>query len=40
MDEDKIEEIGLQPLKDLLKKMGGWPVLEVLGLFIPVSPSS
>ena len=28
MDEDKIEEIGLQPLKDMLHKMGGWPVLE------------
>jgi len=28
MDEDKIEEIGLQPLKDMLKDMGGWPVLE------------
>merc|ERR1712112_285300 len=28
MDEDKIEEIGFQPLKDMLHKMGGWPVLE------------
>jgi len=28
MGEEKIEEIGIQPLKDMLKKMGGWPVLE------------
>ena len=28
MDEELIEEIGLDPLKDILKKMGGWPVLE------------
>ena len=29
MNEPLIEEIGLQPLKDKLKSMGGWPVLEV-----------
>ena len=28
MDEELIEEIGLDPLKETLKKMGGWPVLE------------
>ena len=28
MDLAKLEEIGLQPLKDMLKKFGGWPVLE------------
>jgi len=28
MDEEKIENIGLDPLKDMLKDMGGWPVLE------------
>merc|ERR1711990_654266 len=28
MNEPLIEEIGLQPLKDKLKSMGGWPVLE------------
>ena len=28
MDLDQIERIGLQPLKDILKKFGGWPVLE------------
>ena len=28
MDTDKIEKIGLQPLKDMLKELGGWPVLE------------
>jgi len=28
MDEEKIESIGLQPLKDMLKSLGGWPVLE------------
>ena len=28
MDLDKIEEVGLDPLKAMLKKMGGWPVLE------------
>ena len=28
MDLDKIEEKGLNPLLDLLKKFGGWPVLE------------
>ena len=29
MNEPLIEEIGLQPLKDKLRSMGGWPVLEV-----------
>ena len=29
MNEPLIEEIGLQPLKDKLQSMGGWPVLEV-----------
>ena len=28
MDLAKLEEIGLKPLKDMLKKFGGWPVLE------------
>eukprot|EP00092_Neocalanus_flemingeri_P081366 GFUD01101616.1.p1 GENE.GFUD01101616.1~~GFUD01101616.1.p1 ORF type:complete len:767 (-),score=189.44 GFUD01101616.1:111-2411(-) len=28
MDEEMIEEVGLDPLKETLKKMGGWPVLE------------
>merc|ERR1712158_68687 len=28
MNEPLIEEIGLQPLKDKLQSMGGWPVLE------------
>ena len=28
MDLDKIEATGLGPLKDMLKEMGGWPVLE------------
>ena len=28
MDLDKIEEAGLEPLKKMLKEMGGWPVLE------------
>jgi len=28
MDLDKIEDIGLGPLKDVLHSMGGWPVLE------------
>jgi len=28
MDLDKIEAGGLDPLKDMLKEMGGWPVLE------------
>ncbi len=28
MDLDKLEEIGLDPLKDALKKFHGWPVLE------------
>ena len=28
MDLEKIEEIGLDPLKQMLKEMGGWPVLE------------
>ena len=29
MNTPLIEQIGLQPLKDKLKSMGGWPVLEV-----------
>ena len=29
MGEEKIEEVGLGPLKEMLHKMGGWPVLEV-----------
>ena len=33
MNEPLIEEIGLQPLKDKLRSMGGWPVLEVILLF-------
>jgi len=28
MDLDKIEATGLGPLKDMLREMGGWPVLE------------
>jgi len=28
MDEPRIEQIGIQPLLDKLKLMGGWPVLE------------
>ena len=28
MDLNKIEEVGLDPLKTMLKQMGGWPVLE------------
>ena len=28
MDLDKIEEVGLDPLKSMLQQMGGWPVLE------------
>ena len=28
MDLDKLEEIGLEPLKLILKELGGWPVLE------------
>ena len=28
MDLDKIEEVGLDPLKTMLKEMGGWPILE------------
>jgi len=28
MDEEKIEKIGLDPLKSMLKQLGGWPVLE------------
>ena len=28
MDLDRLEEIGLKPLKDLLEKFGGWPVVE------------
>ena len=28
MDLDQIEKVGLEPLKQMLKEMGGWPVLE------------
>ena len=28
MDEERIERNGLQPLQDMLKNLGGWPVLE------------
>lgn len=28
MDKDRIEEQGLDPLLNVLKKMGGWPLLE------------
>ena len=28
MDLDQIEEVGLDPLKTMLREMGGWPVLE------------
>lgn len=28
MDREKIEERGLEPLKQILRKMGGWPLLE------------
>ena len=28
MDLDRLDRIGLQPLKDLLKTFGGWPVIE------------
>ena len=28
MDEDKLEEKGVEPLKLKLKEIGGWPVLE------------
>lgn len=28
MDEDRIESIGLEPLKRMLTELGGWPVLE------------
>merc|ERR1719244_715564 len=28
MDVDKIERVGLEPLKEMLHSMGGWPVLE------------
>ena len=28
MDLDQIEEAGLEPLKQMLREMGGWPVLE------------
>ncbi len=28
MDEEKIEATGLSPLLDMLRRLGGWPVLE------------
>ena len=28
MNREKIEEKGLAPLTDVLKRMGGWPLLE------------
>ena len=28
MDTDRLEVIGLDPLRDLLKEFGGWPVVE------------
>ena len=28
MDKDQIERLGLQPIKDILKALGGWPALE------------
>ena len=28
MDLDGLQKMGLTPLKDLLKTVGGWPVLE------------
>ena len=28
MDKNQIEALGLQPIKDILKKLGGWPALE------------
>ena len=27
VDQDRIEQLGVKPLQDKLKKMGGWPVL-------------
>lgn len=28
MDLDRLEEVGLEPLKSLLTFLGGWPVLD------------
>ena len=28
MDLDSLDSIGLQPLKDLLQRFGGWPVID------------
>ena len=28
MNRERIEELGLDPLKNMLKKLGGWPLLE------------
>lgn len=28
MDKDRIEDLGVEPLKGILKELGGWPVLE------------
>ena len=30
MDKEQIERLGLQPIKDILQTLGGWPVLEGL----------
>ena len=28
MNKDRIEELGVEPLKGILRELGGWPVLE------------
>ena len=28
MDKEQIEHLGLQPIRDILKALGGWPALE------------
>ncbi len=28
MDKERIEQMGLGPLKEILRRLGGWPVLE------------
>ncbi|XP_071750152.1 neprilysin-2-like isoform X2 [Lepeophtheirus salmonis] len=35
IDENKIEELGVTPMKDILKQMGGWPVIECDSWSIP-----